>query len=583
VNDSNKAVDNTENTKEAASEEKRTSASSLLNRKTSDNAARARALTAIDKLKRSKLIGVFAFKQKREDIVAIESGEKIERAGKVSDQLRIRNTNRLRTIIDKKAAVISKDVKQKRMWAQVASVVKIMRALRPQSKWRTYWEYLLLLVCVYLWVEVSFRSAFSLQPDIMWWIIDAAFDLVLWVDIWQNFVMSYEAAGELIIDRRKIRAHYLRTFAAWDFVASIPFDLLAVIPGVPYSPMMRLNRLVRMVRIDFYFGVIEERTTLNPSAVRIMKSSFFLAMMAHFIACLYNVVIVNQPNGGSQQFAGGSSNFEDLPLASRYVRSVYWAVVSLTGALNTDPGTMVEYAFYYLVSLVGVMLYVALIGTVASLVSKLDSAGEFHREKMDGLHDFMRYRKLPVDMQQRVRDYYTYLWASRKGLDESEVMNDLPEYLRVDIALTLNKDIIEKVPLFQNQSEHFIAAVVSRMRPRVVLPGYMIIRKGEIGKEMFFLARGDVQVVSEDGGQIYARLAEGSFFGEVALLISNKRTASVRAAAYCDLFVLAKDDFDQVLSEFPDESRVMLDEARRRYNFQQRTANAAVKRDSSSS
>ena len=46
--------------------------------------------------------------------------------------------------------------------------------------------------------------------------------------------------------------------------------------------------------------------------------------------------------------------------------------------------------------------------------------------------------------------------------------------------------------------------------------------------QMFFISRGMVEVVSEDGTMVYATLSEGQFFGEISLIYDCPRTASIR-------------------------------------------------------
>ena len=46
---------------------------------------------------------------------------------------------------------------------------------------------------------------------------------------------------------------------------------------------------------------------------------------------------------------------------------------------------------------------------------------------------------------------------------------------------------------------------------------------------------------------MYATLTAGQFFGEIALLLSGPRTATIRARDYCDLYKLDKDSFDLIL------------------------------------
>lgn len=82
---------------------------------------------------------------------------------------------------------------------------------------------------------------------------------------------------------------------------------------------------------------------------------------------------------------------------------------------------------------------------------------------------------------------------------------------------------------------------------------------------MYFINKGVVVVCSEDERTIYNVLADGSFFGEYALLFSQKRTASVKSSTYCDLFVLTQEDFKQVLNDFPEFEETMRKEGKSFY------------------
>jgi CRP-like cAMP-binding protein len=103
------------------------------------------------------------------------------------------------------------------------------------------------------------------------------------------------------------------------------------------------------------------------------------------------------------------------------------------------------------------------------------------------------------------------------------------------------------------------------MRPETVAAGAVIIKKGDPGNEMYVIVRGEVEVV--DGtGQVKATLREGDCFGEVALLLSEPRIATVRAKSACDLFVLEKADFSRILREHQQFAETIKQIARERYN-----------------
>jgi len=82
----------------------------------------------------------------------------------------------------------------------------------------------------------------------------------------------------------------------------------------------------------------------------------------------------------------------------------------------------------------------------------------------------------------------------------------------------------------------------------------------------YFIYRGSVEVVNDNGTVVFATMKEGEFFGEISLVFSCPRTASIRTATHCDLIVLAKSDLDHVLRYFPEISRQVRQEAEQRFN-----------------
>jgi CRP-like cAMP-binding protein len=102
--------------------------------------------------------------------------------------------------------------------------------------------------------------------------------------------------------------------------------------------------------------------------------------------------------------------------------------------------------------------------------------------------------------------------------------------------------------LLRSRSDHPIG--------RAAVPGERLIRAGEQGREAFFLSSGEVEVAVR-GRKI--RLGPGDFFGEMALLSGAPRSADVTALDYCQLYTLAKEDFDRFLLTHPDlRSRIDL-------------------------
>ncbi|HUJ29455.1 MAG TPA: cyclic nucleotide-binding domain-containing protein [Myxococcales bacterium] len=83
--------------------------------------------------------------------------------------------------------------------------------------------------------------------------------------------------------------------------------------------------------------------------------------------------------------------------------------------------------------------------------------------------------------------------------------------------------------------------------------GEVIFREGDPGGEFYVLAKGEVRVAAEslEGEKELARLGHGQFFGEMAALNGDRRTATCTAATDVDLIVFPADAVERVLAEYP--------------------------------
>ena len=74
----------------------------------------------------------------------------------------------------------------------------------------------------------------------------------------------------------------------------------------------------------------------------------------------------------------------------------------------------------------------------------------------------------------------------------------------------------------------------------------MIILKGAIGSEMFFIVKGKCEVLNEKNYPV-AILRSGQYFGEIALIKEQTRMATIRAATFCILGKLTKQRFEETI------------------------------------
>ncbi|MGO1120166.1 cation:proton antiporter domain-containing protein [Rhodovibrionaceae bacterium A322] len=151
-----------------------------------------------------------------------------------------------------------------------------------------------------------------------------------------------------------------------------------------------------------------------------------------------------------------------------------------------------------------------------------------------------------------------------EGLISGEVFNSLSLNLQenrakveqrpdLDLGLQLAA-MMRRVPLFANLNKVRLAKLALLLHAKVGLPGEKIVRTGDVGRHMYFIASGAVKVLVPESDRQAAqviRLGAGDFFGEVALLRGRRRIADVVVEGYANLLVLPAKDFKRVLRQDP--------------------------------
>ena len=112
---------------------------------------------------------------------------------------------------------------------------------------------------------------------------------------------------------------------------------------------------------------------------------------------------------------------------------------------------------------------------------------------------------------------------------------------------------LRKMVLFADVSDEEILAISRRLQPKQYKKGWLIFSVGEPATSLYLIEKGQVRVISdaETERETIAVLGEGEFFGEMALLTGEPRTAAVRAMSDLDLWVLSKADFEDILVAYP--------------------------------
>jgi CRP/FNR family cyclic AMP-dependent transcriptional regulator len=128
-------------------------------------------------------------------------------------------------------------------------------------------------------------------------------------------------------------------------------------------------------------------------------------------------------------------------------------------------------------------------------------------------------------------------------------------------------EVLRSVPLFRQVAEADLQALAQLVREYKHSKGSLILTQGSAGEALFLIRSGQVKVTvgSEDGREvILSVLGAGSFFGEMALLDDEPRSAHVIAMEDTTILQLRRDDFRSRLKLAPELAISLLRELSRR-------------------
>uniref|UniRef100_A0A915PDQ1 Cyclic nucleotide-binding domain-containing protein n=1 Tax=Setaria digitata TaxID=48799 RepID=A0A915PDQ1_9BILA len=234
-----------------------------------------------------------------------------------------------------------------------------------------------------------------------------------------------------------------------------------------------------------------------------------------------------------------------------YSNSVYTGSMGLLSALfiyycrffklfEPSPKYSLQFLFETADTLIGLIIFAVIIGDIGNMVANINATKAGLENVLDGCKQYMINRRVPLQLQKKVINWLSYTRDTGQ--------------LRIheqDCELSL------------------LSELILMMKLQAFSSGDYVFKKGEIGKKMYIVRRGQLEVINDDDATVLAILKEGSVFGELSILNipgnkdMNKRTATVRSIGFSDLHVLEKESLQNVLDEYPDVKQSFIEKGKK--------------------
>jgi len=463
----------------------------------------------------------------------------------------------------------------------------LMRIMHPYDEFRVRWDSFVLVAMMHAVVCIPFEICFDYNAPMLhiFTLVSLAMDIFLICDCALNFRTGYFSSdtGQYVSDPARVALHYLTSWFVVDFTTSLPIDILELLfigsAGTRFGRVPRLLRLLKTARILKILRLFKllnvmsawDQGDSNEHMLAIYKSAKFIMLiflMAHICGCIwYGCAFVEifpsdrEYDGWILEYKEDEPDIEDgwdrfeAHVMRMYLISLYWSFTTLTttGFGDVLPRRTVEFVWCIVVMFTGTCTFGYIIGNISSVIAHEDETHTLIREKIQSINAYMKFRNLPLEMKSKIQRHYEYVWKRTTIYDEAEILAELPSTLRSQVALYVNRDIICSVSFLNQMGSCEVALLVEKMKPILASPHEIIVEESHFGRDMFFCADGELEIVGGASAQLSTLIiGKGSFFAEHSLVLEiPKHPYCVKATTFSQLLSLHKEEFDFVGYFFP--------------------------------
>nr|XP_046492999.1 potassium/sodium hyperpolarization-activated cyclic nucleotide-gated channel 1-like [Neodiprion pinetum] len=459
--------------------------------------------------------------------------------------------------------------------------------IHPFSEFRIFWESSMILVVIASILFQPFHVTFHHDSEIGEWFFIAVFlNSILLIDIVLWFMTGHHdfRTNVVVLEPKIVARKYIMGWFWIDALPALPIELYFILSGMDLHSHQvyfhfQMLKLLKLRTLIVYARRMRRVYNVSFQMYKSLAISISIVLILHWAACAeyYVSATVRQ---WYLESGVDHDNWTTLPHVAqgntgyKYNMALYRAVAAMVSALKYDSLSSVEdVTFDVIFSICGRIANIYLIGRFMvipqtdntlygstaqwlELTNACQGTNNNYLRLVPQLQEYMRHKELPSEIQYRLTTYYEY--CTQRSIDlEKSIMSQLSAHLKEELTLHNSRKLVEKVTLFKCLPEALVSRIAMSLHTEVFLTNDIIFKAGTTGDTMYFIASGTVAIYTSLGKEV-CHLRDGAHFGEIALIMENdQRLASVVAVEICELYVLSREDFQQVIEPFPNLMNIL--------------------------
>ncbi|KAL4483975.1 hypothetical protein ABPG72_013981 [Tetrahymena utriculariae] len=436
------------------------------------------------------------------------------------------------------------------------------------GKFRLIWDILQMIVIMafngFLPLYIPFNIAFY---DIIHPFFAYLMYFLLVFDILVNMNTTYYEQGKQIVDRRIILLKYLQTSFILDLIPILPITIDLFIVQFDYTVLrfIFLVFLIKLNRMYSILGKIQDQFHLVSSITSYMQLFKLLIvhlLVSHYFACLW--LLIGRAQSDQNWLVKRSIENQDWP--TQYINSYYFITLTMitVGYGDITPFTNIEIGTCIVIMTIACGVFAYSVNEIGTLIQDLRKNQQEIKKNLQTISRYMHNKNISNELRYEIREYLLYYWteeSNKDGEKENLIINQLSDSLKETLIIEANHLVLSDSPVFRdNFSPEILKRTVPLIKEFRCTPEEIIYFEGETDEGcIYFIEKGSVEIYidistgTKEQFKPLKQLKKGDNFGAIGFFTGQHRTQSVRSLEFTTLLMIKRDEFLQILQEFPQD------------------------------